>query len=267
MSEPDAQPTHAEILFELVRSRTSALGDKTWTMNELVKHSGLRPHQVSNAIARIRREADGVGETPLLRVKTGARGQYVYEGPLKRGRKPKDTVHAATPTEEVPFTDDELADNTLLDMNTQLASEDETVVIVDPASTSPTGRLGPERQPPLQNVKPQPTIAQGFAQIGEKISAAMGDIREAMGVIPASSEAVQSAIETEKAAGREKAVRNNKVARIRRLMNELAQEMRYLENEWDALVEKGRRYDKMTMTMFGFSSNDPYAVDREMTKP
>jgi hypothetical protein len=237
MTDPEYAPTHAEILIELVRSRTSALGDKTWGMDELVKHSGLRPHQVSNAIARMRREANQTGEEPLIRVKTGARGQYVYTGPLKRGRK--SATHAA----EVPAED--FSDMSLLDMDTQLASED-TVVIVDPA-------------------KPKPTIAEGFAQMGEKMQAAFGDIRAAIGVPPF---VVNEAIEAEKIANRATATagKTNKISRIRRMLRDLESELHFLVDEWDRLLEKERRYDKITMTMVGFSSRDPRAVDEHISR-
>lgn len=236
MTEPDTR-THGEILLDLVRSRTSALGDKTWGMDELAEHTGLRPHQVSNAVARIVREAKRDNELPLLRSKTGAKGQYVYTGPLKRGRKPSG-AYASTPTEEVPFTEEAL----------------------EPGPLSTEGHYPRENE-----VASKPTIAEGFAQVGEKLQAAMGDVSVALGVAAPSASAVNQAMDAEKVAVKKQttALRNNRVSRVRRLMTELAQEMRYLENEWDALVEKGRRYDKLTMTMFGFSSNDPTAVDRE----
>lgn len=214
----EERKTHSEILLELVASRTSALGDKQWGIEELVKHTGLRPHQVSNVIARMAREGRQRGETPALVIKTGARGQYVYTGQLKRGRKAQSPV-AATPTEEVPFTE---------------PLEDEGQVVAANEAAAPK------------------TFVEGFAKIGEQMEQAMSGIATALGTNPptGSEQALQP-----------KVLRNNRVARIIRRMRELADEMGYLENEWEALTEKGRRYDKLTMTMFGFSSNDPAAVD------
>jgi len=238
MSEPTEGPrTHGEIVLDVVRSGYSSRGDKTWSMQELADRTGLRPHQVSNAIARIAREARQKSEEPILRVKTGAKGEYIYWGALKRGRKPKDVVHAATPTEEVPFTDEELADNTLLDPNTQLASEDETVVIVDVAA--------------------KPTLADGLAQIGEKMQAAFGDIAASIhgsptGRLTTPARPPLQSLRPPDAV--EKQRKTNRVSRIRRMMHDLSNELRYLENDWDVLAEKGKRYDELSLKFRGFSS-------------
>jgi hypothetical protein len=241
MTEP--QKSHIDVVLEVVRGGVSPLGDKTWTTESIAKQTSLSSKQVANAISKLRQFARAQNHEPELR--RTEKGVYVYAGPLKRGRKKANGVHAA----EVPAED--FSDMNLLDMDAQLASED-TVVIVDVAAN--------------EGVKPQPTLVEGFAQIGEKFHAAFGDIRVALGVTGV-DDAMRSAVEAEKAAVREKAVtvKPNKVSRVRRLMRELELEMRYLENEWDALAEKGRRYDKMTMTMFGFSSNDPAAVDKIAT--
>lgn len=210
-------PSHHVTVLEVMMSGPSALGDRTWTSEELQRRTGLTFPQVYNAVAKVRQIARAAEKDDEV-IRLVSKGVYEYTGPLKRGRKK--AVVAASPTEEVPFTEE--------------ATGDDSYKGTIPTPSDVIDSVNRPGTPLMEG------LAAGFERVGEAIN-----------------EIFEGPKADRTAAATVKQLKTNRVTRLRRMLNDLTQELGAFEREWTFLVEKGRRYDKLSMQFKGYSSDDP----------